>query len=240
MYFKQLAREQTSCLSYVIGCYSSGECAVVDPQEDVKPYLHVADAEELRIVQVVDTHIHADHVSGARALVDATDAALRLHEAAGVRYPFKPLREGDIVRFGNQRLKVLHTPGHTPESISILVEDHTRGPDPWFVLTGDTLFVGDVGRPDLGLWGRPEDLYESVQRLLGLEDHLEVYPAHYSGSACGRYMSPKTSSTIGFERRFNRAATAKDREDFLRMVQEDQLPAPPNFEAIKRKNMGVG
>ncbi len=238
MYFKQLAREETSCLSYVIGCYTSGECVVVDPAEDIHPYLRIGDSEELRIIQVIDTHIHADHVSGGRALAEASGAPLRLHAAAGVKYEFKPLVEGDVVRCGNQRLQVLHTPGHTPESISLLVEDHTRGPDPWFVLTGDTLFVGDVGRPDLGRWGRPEELYGSVQRLLALEDHLEIYPAHYSGSACGRFMSPKPSSTIGFERRFNKAAAAKSKEEFVRFVKDNQPQPPANFEAIKRKNMG--
>ncbi len=238
MYFKQLAKEDTSCLSYIIGCYTSGECVVVDPQEDIKPYLRIAEGEELQIIQVLDTHVHADHRSGNRRLAEAADAALRLHEAAPVKFDFDPLRDGDMVKFGNQRLRILHTPGHTPESITLLVEDHTRGPEPWFLITGDTLFVGDVGRPDLGRWGRPEELYESVQRLMTLEDHLEVYPAHYSGSACGRFMSPKTSSTIGFERRFNRAIAGHDKESFVRFVKENQAAPPSDFEAIKRENLG--
>jgi glyoxylase-like metal-dependent hydrolase (beta-lactamase superfamily II) len=237
VYFKQIAREDTSCLSYIVGCYTSGECMVVDPQEAIGPYLKAAEAEELQVVQVMDTHIHADHVSGSRLLAEAAGAILRLHEAAAVKFDFEPLREGEILRIGNQRLKVLHTPGHTPESVSLLVEDHTRGPEPWFILTGDTLFVGDVGRPDLGRWGNPFDLFRSVQRLMALEDHLEVYPAHYAGSACGRFMSPKPSSTVGFERRFNRAVVG-DEGGFIRFVQGNQPPAPAQFEAIRRRNLG--
>src|SRR5262245_39653753 len=160
----------------------------------------------MRITHVIDTHVHADHVSGGAALAKDVGAAYCLHESAEVAMPFTPLRDGQEVELGNTRVKVLHTPGHTPESMCLVVTDLRRGADPWFVLTGDTLFVGAVGRPDLP--GHAEQnaelLYENIHsKLLTLPDDVEVFPAHFAGSACGAGMSGKPSSTIAFEKRWN-------------------------------------
>ncbi len=215
---------------------------MVDPQPEIEPYLEAAAQKTLRITHVVETHVQADHLSGARALVQATEAALCLHEAAKPAFPFQPLRDGDELALGNVVASVWHTPGHTPEGISLVVTDRTRGDGPWFVLTGDTLFAGGVGRPDLSgdelereLAG---DLYESLQRLLTLPDHVEVYPAHFGGAACGKGLSGKPMSTIGFERRFNPALRLTSREDFVRFALEGLPPAPAVFAANRARNLG--
>lgn len=183
----------------------------------------------MAITHVIDTHVHADHVSGGRALAEKTGSAYCLHGAADVAFPFQPLADGDDVAIGNVVLTVLHTPGHTPESISLLVTDRTRGDEPWFVLTGDTMFVGTVGRPDLP--GKAEEsageLFDSLhERLLALPDGLEIYPAHFSGSTCGAGMSGKPMSTLAFERRFNDLLTIQDRRAFVETLVRD-LPAKP-------------
>ncbi len=217
---------------------------MVDPQPQIEPYLEAAGHKKLRITHVIETHVQADHVSGARHLAEATGATLCLHESAPVRHPFAPLRDGQVLTLGNVVLTVWHTPGHTPEGISLLVTDRTRGDGPWFVLTGDTLFSGAVGRPDLG--GEPTEahlagqLFDSVQRLLTLPDHVEVYPAHFSGAACGKGLSGKPMSTIGFERRFNPALRIPEREAFVRFAVDGLPPQPPAFAANRRRNLGEG
>src|SRR5438874_2391882 len=207
MIFQQLLNEESGCLSYLIGCAQAGRAVVVDPGRDrVHDYLRIARKKGLTITDVVETHTHADHISGNRDLAAATQAAIHVHRAAGVTFPHATLADGDVIRLGNVELKACHAPGHTPDSICLLVTDHTRAAEPWFVLTGDTLFVGSVGRPDLGGTSAAEDLWETLRRvLLPLPDGVEVYPAHGAGSACGRAMSAKAASTIGFERRFNPA-----------------------------------
>jgi glyoxylase-like metal-dependent hydrolase (beta-lactamase superfamily II) len=213
----------------------------VDPQQDIQPYLDAAAEKTMRITHVLETHLQADHLSGARRLAEATGATVLVHGAAPLRFPHADVAHGDELTLGNVRIAVLHTSGHTPDGVSLLVTDHARGPEPWFVLTGDTLFAGGVGRPDLLGAGQErglaEQLYESLHgTLLALPDHLEVYPAHFSGSACGKGLSGKPSSTIGFERRFNPALRLGAREDFLRFVL-DELPAPPPaFEDNRRRN----
>jgi hydroxyacylglutathione hydrolase len=193
----------------------------------------------MRIEAIVNTHVHADHRSGERRLRDAAGGAtIYLHADAGVQYPFSPLPDGAEISLGNVSVRALHTPGHTPDSVSLLVTDHSRAADPWMVLTGDTLFVGDVGRPDFGGEEAAANLYESLRRLMMLPDYVEVYPAHISGSPCGRAMSGKPSSTIGFERRYNPALQQHDLGLFVRAIHEDLPQKPLGFEDIIAQNRG--
>ena len=173
--------------------------------------------------------MHADHRSGERELVARTGGALYHHRSAELDYPFTPLDDGADISLGNVEITAWHTPGHTPESMSLLVTDRTRAPEPWMALTGDTLFVGDVGRPDFGGQHAGRQLYASLERLLALPDHVEVYPAHISGSPCGRAMSGKPSSTIGFERRYNGALQYADEDTFIAALFEGLPAKPPGF-----------
>ena len=241
MIFQQLLNEESGCLSYLIGCAQAGRAVVVDPGRDrVHDYLRIARKKGLTITDVVETHTHADHISGNRDLAAATQAAIHVHRAAGVTFPHATLADGDVIRLGNVELKACHAPGHTPDSICLLVTDHTRAAEPWFVLTGDTLFVGSVGRPDLGGASAAEDLWETLRRvLLPLPDGVEVYPAHGAGSACGRAMSAKAASTIGFERRFNPAFRFDEKARFVDYIMADVPPKPAAFETIVAKNRGL-
>jgi hydroxyacylglutathione hydrolase len=238
MIFQQLINEEAGCLSYLIGCGQAGTAAIVDPGRDrVDHYMALARRKGLAVTHVIDTHLHADHVSGNQALANQTGATICLHPAAEARFHHLPLEHDNEIRIGTVSLRVIHTPGHTPESISLLVTDESRGAEPWFVLTGDTLFIGDVGRPDLGGEQAAADLYRSLTgRLLVLPDTVEVYPAHGAGSSCGRAMSSKTGSTIGFERRFNTALRARDEEEFVRNLLSGQGAKPANFKAIIERN----
>jgi hydroxyacylglutathione hydrolase len=199
-----------------------------------------AELKRTNITHVIETHVQADHASGGLALAQRTGAAYCLHEAADVAFDFTPLADGQELGCGNVTTRVLHTPGHTPESLSLVVTDRTRGPEPWFVLTGDTLFVGTVGRPDLP--GTAEssarELYRSVQRLLALPDHTELYPTHFSGSACGKGMSGKPMSTLGFEKRFNRLLGLESEEAFVAAVTADLPGRPADMETMLRRNQG--
>jgi glyoxylase-like metal-dependent hydrolase (beta-lactamase superfamily II)/rhodanese-related sulfurtransferase len=242
MIFQQLLNEESGCLSYLIGCSQAGRAIIVDPGRDrVSEYLRIARKKGLAIAHVVETHTHADHISGNRDLVAATKASVHAHPSAGLTFAHEPARDGDVLRVGNVEVKVLHTPGHTPDSICLLVTDHDRGDDPWFVLTGDTLFVGSVGRPDLGGDRAAEDIFESLRAVLHpLDDGVEVYPAHGAGSSCGRAMSAKTASTIGFERRFNPAFRIDDKSRFVAYLMEGgNPPKPASFETIVGKNRGT-
>jgi hydroxyacylglutathione hydrolase len=238
MIFQQIVNEETGCLSYLIGCGQAGRAVVVDPGRDrVDDYLALTRRKGLTITDIMETHVHADHVSGAQALASKCGASIRIHPSAGPAYVHVPVEDQDELAIGSVSLTVLHTPGHTPDSISIVVTDLSRGRDPWFVLTGDTLFIGDVGRPDFGGETAAADLYQSLtERLLVLPDSVEVYPAHGAGSSCGRAMSSKTASTIGFERRFNVALQADDVDTFVRRLMTGLPPKPPNFERIIAKN----
>lgn len=240
MIFKPFYYFDTGCAAYVFGCGTVGVGAVVDPQQrDLDAYLAFAESKGLRITHVIDTHVHADHRSGGRALSERTGAVYALHRSAPVKYRFNPLDDGERLELGNTIIQVLHTPGHTPESISLVVSDLRRGPEPWFVLTGDTLFVGAVGRPDLPGHERENagQLYRSLhEKILTLPESLEVYPGHFSGSVCGAGMSGKPSSTIAFEKRWN-PMLSLDKEAFVDALAD--MPAKPtDMTAILARNRG--
>ena len=242
MIFHQLLNEESGCLSYLIGCAQAGRAVIIDPGRDrVHEYLRLARKKGLTITDVVETHTHADHISGNRDLVAATKATIHVHRAAGAVFPHEAVSDGDAIRVGNVELQVRHTPGHTPDSICLLVTDHARGGEPWFMLTGDTLFVGSVGRPDLGGASAAEDLWQTLRRVLHpLSDGIEVYPAHGAGSACGGgAMSAKAASTIGFERRFNPAFRFDDKARFVEFIMAGIPPKPAAFETIVAKNRGL-
>lgn len=238
MYFRQILHEDRSCASYLVGCPTLGVCAVVDPQGDVERYIDEVERNGMVVNAVIETHLHADHVSSARDLAEAANAPLYLGPGAAVGYPHIVLNDGDVVEVGRRRITALHTPGHTPEHLCLLVDD-------WFVLTGDTLFVGDVGRVDLAeadgdeetVENRVHQLHDSLNKLLELPEWVEVYPGHYAGSTCGKGMDGKTISTIGRERRTN-AVLRMDREEFGRHLMTNLPPVPANFLEIKRINMG--
>lgn len=236
MFFRQLLHEDRSCASYLLGCTTLGLCAAIDPQGDPQRYIDVAEDNAMVISHVIDTHVHADHLSGVQALAEAASATLYLGATAEVNFEFSPLRDDDVLDIGNRRARIIPTPGHTPDHVCLFVDD-------WFVLTGDTLFVGDVGRVDLALTdideaevrSRAKELYESLQTLLSLRDDVEVYPGHYAGSTCGRGMDGKTISTIGRERRTNPALQLNP-EQFLDYQLAHTPPLPQDFLKIKSAN----
>jgi hydroxyacylglutathione hydrolase len=240
MIFRPYYYFDTGCAAYVLGCGGLGQCAVVDGHErDIDAYAAFAASKQMRITHVIDTHVHADHRSGGAALAAKVGATYCLHESADVALPFAPLRGGQEIELGNVSLKVLHTPGHTPESICLVVTDRRRGAAPWFVLSGDTLFVGAVGRPDLPGRARESaaELHDSIHRkLLTLPDEIEIYPAHFAGSACGAGMSGKPSSTIAFEKRWSPLLSCS-RAEFIDAL-ADVPPKPPEMERFLHANRG--
>jgi hydroxyacylglutathione hydrolase len=247
MYFRQLLNDATACASYLFGCKTHAQFAVVDPHVDlVDRYVALAEAQGIPIVAVIETHVQADHVSGLPELVARTGATAYLPEGAGVAFEHRALADGEIVTLGNTEVRAIATPGHALAHYAYVVTDRTRGDDPWLVLTGDALLVGDAGRPDLhaGAEHSPQDrartLYRSLtERLLALPDHLVLYPAHYSGSVCGRGLSANPASTIGFERRHNRALQFDSEDAFVQALLEDLPPAPDNQAGIVAANRAV-
>jgi hydroxyacylglutathione hydrolase len=239
MYFRQLRLPDIGCASYIVG--SEGACAVIDPRWDAVPqYIGLARQQELRITHIIETHTHADHVSGATRLAARTGAAILIHQAAQISYPHQDIEDGEEILLGTVRLVVLHTPGHSLDSISLLVQDTSDATSLPRLLSGDTLFVGEVGRPDLH--GTEADelaalLHTSLyERLLQLDDSIEVYPAHLAGSLCGRRIAPAPSTTIGQERATNPMLAFTGREAFVQSVVADLPPRPPNVAQIVHLN----
>jgi len=244
MFFKQLAAKESS-LSYFFGCGTLGKAVAVDVVAgDEDWFVEQAGKAKSEITHIIDTHIHADHYSGGRKLATMTGASYCLHESnqGFVKFPFATLRDGQTIEAGNTIVKVIHTPGHTMDSVCLLVTDKRRGEEPWFVITGDTLFVGNVGRPDLA--GREKAmaaiLFDSLHaRLLTLPDEIEIFPGHQAGSACGVGLSGKPSSTIGFERRFNLGLRINDKEEFVRFLTREIPPRPAEMDRMVAANIAA-
>jgi glyoxylase-like metal-dependent hydrolase (beta-lactamase superfamily II) len=232
----------TACASYLFGCGTTGEVAVLDPHVELaEDYVATAADAGVRIVAVLETHVQADHVSGLPALLERTGAAAYLPADAGVEFAHKPLADGARLEFGNTVVRALSTPGHAPAHASYLVADRRRGDEqPWLLFSGDTLLVGDVGRPDLHAADDPRAaaraLHGSLRRLLELPDSVLLLPSHYGGSVCGRALSGNPFSTIGFERAHNRALALEDAEAFADAVLADLPPAPSEQDAIVHAN----
>jgi glyoxylase-like metal-dependent hydrolase (beta-lactamase superfamily II) len=244
VFFRQLLNDETACASYLLGCATHGRFAVVDPHVDlVDDYIALAEGQGVPIVAVLETHVQADHVSGLSALVERTGATAYLPAGAGAEFGHHALADGEVVVLGNTEIQAVATPGHALAHHAYVVTDRRRGDEPWLVLTGDALLVGDAGRPDLHAHGQhtveemARALYRSVtDRLLALPDHLMLYPAHYSGSVCGRGLSANPVSTIGFERRHNPALRFDSEDDFVQALVHDIPPAPEHQAAIVAAN----
>jgi glyoxylase-like metal-dependent hydrolase (beta-lactamase superfamily II)/rhodanese-related sulfurtransferase len=238
--FTQFVDDALGCASYLVGDEIAGTAAVVDPAFAIEQYLAEAERRGVRLVRVVETHTHADHVSGHGRLALEYGLPVSVHPLADAAYPHDPLEDGGEVVLGDVVLRCLHTPGHRPEHCCLLVIDRSRGPDPWLVLTGDSLFVGDAARPDLAVEAREgaAGLFHSLRRLVELGDGVEVYPGHVAGSLCGKAMSSKASTTVGFERRFNPALAFDDVALFVAESAAIAAPRPPNMERIVELNRG--
>src|SRR5437899_6464318 len=238
MIFRQFLHTAPIGASYLFGCGGQGQCIVVDPVEDIGAYEQTSRETGMRIMHVIDTHVHADRLSGGRSLADAVGASYLVHESIDAPDGSR-LADDQELSIGNVTIRVLHTPGHTPEHISLLVSDRTRGSEPWFVLTGHTLMVGDMGRTELATSAETgaRSLFESAARLRALPEYVEVWPGAFSGSVCGRRLSGKAASTIGFERRFNRAFATADRDAFVQLMLADIPPRPADAEENRAANL---
>lgn len=243
MFFKQLATQDGS-LSYFFGCGGQGKAVAVDVVAgDEAWFVEQAKQANVVVTHVIDTHLHADHYSGGRALAAMAGASYHLHESdrALARFDFQPLHDGQVIEAGNVLIQVLHTPGHTADSVCLLVTDRRRGGEPWFVLTGDTLFVGALGRPDLAGQERAMSgqLYDSLHaKLLPLPDEIEIFPGHQAGSLCGAGISGKPSSTLGFEKRWN-PALSMARDAFIDYLTQDMPPRPASMDDIVKANLAA-
>lgn len=242
MFFKQFAAKE-STLSYFFGCGSLGKAVAVDVVAgDEELFMAEARKANVAISHVIDTHIHADHYSGGHKLANMAGAHYCLHESnlAVTKFQFHPLYDNEVITAGNVIIKVLHTPGHTMDSICLLVSDKRRSDEPWFVITGDTLFVGSVGRPDLA--GQENFmaglLFDSLNsKLLNLPDEVEIFPGHQAGSVCGAGISGKPSSTIGFEKRFNSGLRISNKDEFISLLTSEIPPRPLEMDRITAANL---
>jgi hydroxyacylglutathione hydrolase len=242
IFFRQIIHEDLACGSYLVGDERSGSAAVVDPQWDIDPYLRLSRLHALRIEHVLETHNHADHVSGHGRLASATGATIHVHELADVEYPHEPFADGWTLRLGELEIEAVQTPGHRPEHTSFVLRDTDRETSAWAVLTGDSLFVGDVARPDLAIEPRDAaaDIFRSLhERLLVLDDDVEVWPGHLGGSLCGSSaIDNKTSSTIGLERARNTALRLPTLDSFVDATLAEIGDRPPNVEHVVALNRG--
>ena len=242
MFFRQLTHDDLGCASYLIGDEDAGVAAVVDPRLEIGEYLRLARYTGVRIEHILETHTHADHVSGHGRLAAATGATIHIHRDAAPAYEHEPFDDGWELDLGALRVRALHTPGHRPEHTAFALTDTARGEEPWAVLTGDSLFVGDIARPDLAVEKREGArlIFHSLQeRLLTLPDRCEVWPAHLGGSLCGGPgMDLKIASTIGFERGAQPLLAETDEDDFVGAILAGLGPQPPNFERIVERNRG--
>jgi hydroxyacylglutathione hydrolase len=238
--FSQLLDDDLGCASYLVGDEEANVAVAVDPPYAIERLLEEAERHDVRIVRVVETHTHADHLSGHGRLALDHGVPVSIHPAAGAEYPHDPLEDGEEVVAGRVALRCIHTPGHRPEHCCLAVVDRARADEPWLVLTGDSLFVGDAARPDLavGATEGAEGLFHSLRRLLELPDGVEVYPGHVAGSLCGRAMSSKASTTIGFERRFNPMLALPDAAAFVAESASVGAPKPPNMKRLVELNRG--
>jgi len=238
--FRQFVDDDLGCASYLVGDEEAGIAVVVDPAYAIDQYVAEADRRRMRLTRVLETHTHADHVSGHGRLSLEHEAAVSLHPLAEPEFPFDPIEDGETIELGDVTISALHTPGHRPEHCCFAVTDRTRADEPWLVLTGDSLFVGDAARPDLAVPALEgaQDLYRSLRRLLELPDSVEVYPGHVAGSLCGAGMSSKASTTVGFERRFNHLLTLGSEDEFVCASVGTAGVRPPNVERIVAINRG--
>ncbi len=241
MILRQFLHTDPVAASYLAGCGGKASGAVIDPLGDPDVYIDAASNAGMRILYVIDTHIHADHVSAGRDLAKAADAPYVLFHEAGAATSFHGVRDGDMLELGNVTLEVMHTPGHTPEHISLLLRDRTRADEPWMVFTGHTLMVGDLGRTELVSDAEEgaRILFRTAQRLKALPDYVEVLPGAYSGSVCGKSLSGKPWSTIGFEKRHNKAFRIEDEADFVAMMTSNIPPAPSQAAELRALNAGA-
>lgn len=240
MILRQFLDTDPVVASYLLGCGGKRMGAVVDPVGDIDRYLQHAATFGLPIRYVIDTHLHSDHLSAGRALAEASGAKYVLFAETRAAFDFHRVADGDWLDLGNVQMQVMHTPGHTPEHISLLVTDRSRGDEPWFALTGHTLMVGDLGRTELATSAEQgaRDLFRTIRRLKALPDYVEILPGAFSGSACGRSLSGKPTSTIGFEKRFNTAFRINDEVEFVAAMLVDIPVPPPQAEQIRRFNAG--
>ncbi|MGH3072426.1 MAG: MBL fold metallo-hydrolase [Gaiellaceae bacterium] len=240
MLFEQFVDDDLGCASYLIGDEDAGVAAIVDPPYAIERVLEAAARHGARIVRTIETHTHADHLSGHGRLALDHGVPISIHPAAEPEYEHDPLADGAEIELGAVVLRALHTPGHRPEHTCLTVIDRSRAEEPWLVLTGDSLFVGDAARPDLAVGAKEgaEGLFHSLQRLLELPDGVEIFPGHVAGSLCGKAMSSKASSTIGFERRFNHALRSESVTDFVAESAAVTAPKPPNMTRLVELNRG--
>jgi glyoxylase-like metal-dependent hydrolase (beta-lactamase superfamily II) len=241
MIFRQYLDINPVAASYLFGCGGKGVAAVVDPLGDPDRYLRDAERLGMAIKYVIDSHLHADHLSIGRDLACTANAKYMLYSDVDVAFDFQGVHDGDVLPLGNDAITIWHTPGHTPEHVSLLVADKTRADEPWLAFTGHTLMVGDLGRTELASSAEEgaRALFQSVRRLMSLPDYVEIYPGAYSGSVCGRSLSGKPASTIGFERRHNRALGLHDESTFVAYMAQEIPPRPENAEANRAANAGL-